>query len=66
MKITYDNSIDAAYVRINNGAIAYTQKISDQILIDKDTHGKVLGIEILGNGQIIVENIVNQVKNARA
>lgn len=47
MKIEYDKTIDAKYVRIKKGKVAYTKKEQDWLLLDCSEEGNVLGIEIL-------------------
>ncbi len=43
----YDSKADAMYIELANGKYSRTRKISDSILVDEDTKGKILGIEIL-------------------
>lgn len=47
MKITYDPEADAAYIKIRNGNIHRTRKISNNLLVDVNRKGNVLGIELL-------------------
>jgi uncharacterized protein YuzE len=48
MKITYDKSVDAMYIKLNE-KLAYhsSQKITDDVLIDYSKDGRVIGVEIL-------------------
>ena len=47
MKMKYDTKVDAAYIELARGRYKKTRKVSDVILVDEDSSGKVLGIEIL-------------------
>lgn len=47
MKISYDPKVDAMYVSFKRGNYDHTNKVSDQILVDVDNKGNVLGLEIL-------------------
>ena len=47
MKFEYDPEADAAYVQIVEGEIAETREIADDLYLDVDAKGNVLGIEIL-------------------
>ena len=47
MKITYDKDIDAMYIHLNKGHYAKSKKVTDDILVDVNKTGKVLGVEIL-------------------
>ena len=55
MKLQYDAKQDAMYINLAKGKYNKTRKISDVILVDEDSAGKVLGIEILG----VKENITS-------
>ncbi len=48
MKITYDKSVDAMYIKLNE-KVAYqsSKKVTDDVLIDYSKDGKVVGVEIL-------------------
>lgn len=47
MKITYDQKVDAVYVRLRVGHYDHTKKVTDSILVDVSKKGEVLGLEIL-------------------
>lgn len=47
MKITYDKNTDAMYIHLNKGRYAKSKKVTDDILVDVNKTGKVLGVEIL-------------------
>lgn len=47
MQIKYDSKIDALYINLSAGKYEQTKKITDSIMVDISSHGKVLGIEIL-------------------
>lgn len=48
MKITYDKTVDAMYIKLNE-KLAYksSKKVSDDILIDYSEDGKIIGVEVL-------------------
>lgn len=47
MKIKYDKKVDALYFSLAKDTYSDSVKISDNILVDKDSKGKVLGFEVL-------------------
>lgn len=47
MKIKYDKKVDALYFTLSEGKYSNTVKISDDIMVDKDTEGNILGIEVM-------------------
>ena len=46
-RIKYDPSADALYISIREDKIAYSDEISDGIIVDYNEKGDVIGIEIL-------------------
>lgn len=47
MKIEYDKTADAVYIKIKNGVVKKTARLSNLINADLDKNGRVLGVEIL-------------------
>ena len=47
MKVTYDKDAGATYVYLSKQRINHTKRISDNVFIDIDDRGKVVGIELL-------------------
>ena len=47
MKITYDKKQDAVYFEFGEGKYDVTKKMSESVLVDYDTEGSVVGIEVL-------------------
>ncbi len=47
MKITHDKTADAIYITLKKGIVASTSKMKNNIIVDMDEHGSILGIEIL-------------------
>lgn len=57
MKLEYDKEADAAYVYleypIKNGEVKKTIELNDNIIIDFDDKGKMLGVEILNASKVL-------------
>ncbi|MBI4080491.1 MAG: DUF2283 domain-containing protein [Candidatus Levybacteria bacterium] len=49
----YDKKENAVWIELAKGKYDHTRKISDAVLVDEDTNGKILGIEILDATQNI-------------
>lgn len=47
MNITYDKIADAVYMKVSQATVAQTVKLDDALLVDKDSHGNIVGLEIL-------------------
>lgn len=46
--ITYDPDADAAYVALSDAAVQESAEVSPGIVLDYDSRGRVVGIELLG------------------
>jgi len=62
MRVTYDRSVDAAYIhleeRIQPGGVAYTYpcdplEVRGEINLDFDHEGRLLGIEVLDASKML-------------
>ncbi len=43
----YDKTADAMYIRLRDGKIKRTVKVNDRLMIDVDTKGNTVGVELL-------------------
>lgn len=51
-KITVDNEVEAAYISLTRNSVASTVVITDNIIIDFDDNGQIIGIEIINSGKV--------------
>lgn len=67
MKISYDKSVDAAYIYLTDeteaGGVAKTYccdplEVNGQIHLDFDREGRLIGIEVLGASQRLPEAVI--------
>jgi uncharacterized protein YuzE len=47
VKVEYDGKADAVYFRIKDADIASTRELEENIIVDVDAAGKLVGIELL-------------------
>jgi uncharacterized protein YuzE len=47
MEITYDTKADALYIHLTDGEFGSNREIQEGIILDLDTEGCLLGLEIL-------------------
>jgi uncharacterized protein YuzE len=45
--LEFDNRINALYLRLKKGKVSSTEPLADNMAIDLDKNGKVLGLELL-------------------
>ena len=53
MKITYDKTVDAINVTLRSGRVAKTVEVAPEIMLDLDSKGKPLYLEIIGASEKI-------------
>ena len=47
MKISYDKIADAMYIRLRDGKVKGTVKVTDRLMVDVDSKGNTVGVELL-------------------
>jgi uncharacterized protein YuzE len=47
MKVTYDQQADALYIELQAAAVARTVDIDPGTLVDLDTDGRLIGVELI-------------------
>lgn len=47
MKLEYDPQADAIYIRLKDAEIATTREVEDNLIVDLDAIGRMIGIELL-------------------
>jgi excisionase family DNA binding protein len=47
MRVTFDRTADASYIKLSDKKIDHTSAVSDYCNVDVDEEGKVVGIELL-------------------
>lgn len=52
MRVEYDKSVDALYIRIHMGDAVRTVDVQEGVNIDLDAEGRVIGLEILNALQL--------------
>jgi len=64
MKIEVDKDVDAAYVYldegIENGEVAKTIEVNDNIVLDFNSEDKLLGIEVLNASGVFSEDLIRK------
>ena len=70
MKIEYDEEVDAAYIYlkypIKDGESKKTKQLNQNIIIDLDAKGKLLGVEILDASRILNKKLILEAKQIPA
>jgi len=59
MKINYDKNADAVYIRLGQGKVVKTIKMTNRLIVDIDRAGRILGLEILDASSQISKQQIN-------
>jgi len=63
-KIEYDEDVDAAYIYlkypIKEGESKKTKELKENVILDFDAKGKLLGIEILNATKVLTKKVVGE------
>ncbi|MCJ7633134.1 DUF2283 domain-containing protein [Candidatus Bathyarchaeota archaeon] len=46
--LAYDSNCNALYIRLKRGKVAESEPVSDNVILDLNKKGEILGIEVLG------------------
>lgn len=47
MRATYDPEADAAYFYLGEATVAATEEVMDNVMLDLDAEGRIVGMEVL-------------------
>tara|TARA_Y100000310_G_scaffold341216_1_gene439656 strand:- start:354 stop:566 length:213 start_codon:yes stop_codon:yes gene_type:complete len=61
MEISYDKKADAIYVEFRKGEFAKNKKIDDLTILDLDSEGNILGLELLDASKRIPAESLSEV-----
>lgn len=65
MKITYDKKGDALYFYANKGKVFKTVAVTNQLIVDFNKTGKILGVELLGASFFVKNKKVPKTMNLK-
>ncbi|MBI3589567.1 MAG: DUF2283 domain-containing protein [Candidatus Liptonbacteria bacterium] len=65
MRLHYDKSEDALYLRFNENLYAESVEVSEGIILDYDKKGKIVGLEILDASKKFPKEFKSAVSNRR-
>jgi|GEM_PF-1851009 len=56
-EVSISTSARAIYIKVQEGKVARTKEISEEVFVDVDSSGKLLGVELLSPGGVVIEEI---------
>ena len=60
--LEYDADSNALYIRLKRGKVAESEPISDNLILDLNRKGEIIGVEVLGPKPIDVTKFSHPVK----
>lgn len=60
--LEYDSASNALYIRLKRGKAAESEPISDNLILDLDKKGEIIGVEILGPAPIDLTKFSHPIK----
>jgi len=66
MKVEYDKDLDIMYIRLKEGRYAFSEEINENTVIDLDSDGRILAIEILDVSDFLGEELLRKTLKAEA
>ena len=65
MKVRYDPEADILYILIKEGKVKDTEEIDDDLFVEYDEKGNIVGIEIWQAGKYVVSEILKSLESAK-
>ena len=65
MKVRYDPEADILYVLIKEGKVNDTEEIDEDLFVEYDENGNIVGIEIWQAGKYVVSEILKSLESAK-
>ena len=61
MKVEYDSKADAMYVWLRRARYEISEELADNVIIDLDESGRIIGIEILDVSKSLGKELVSKI-----
>jgi uncharacterized protein YuzE len=58
--VTYDREADAAYIRLSDGPVRESEQVANDIVLDFDADGRIVGLEILDAHRHLSPDLLEQ------
>ncbi len=65
MKVRYDLEADILYIFIKEGKVRDTEEIDEDLFVEYDENGNIVGIEIWQAGRYVVSEILKSLESVK-
>ncbi|KPV61524.1 MAG: hypothetical protein AOA65_2341 [Candidatus Bathyarchaeota archaeon BA1] len=63
IRVEYDSKADAMYIWLRKARYEISEELAENVIIDLDKRGRIIGIEILDISKALGEDLVNKIIN---
>jgi uncharacterized protein YuzE len=61
VRVEYDEKADAMYIWVRKAKYDVSEELADNVIIDLDKNGHIIGIEVLGASKNLGKELVNKI-----
>ena len=61
VKVEYNRKADAMYIWVRKGKYDVSEELAENVLIDLDKNGRIIGIEVLNASKNLGESLVTRI-----
>jgi len=63
IRVEYDSKADAMYIWLRKAKYEISEELAENVIIDLDKRGRIIGIEILDASKNVGKQLVNKILN---
>jgi len=63
IRVEYDSKADAMYIWLRKARYEISEELAENVIIDLDKRGRIIGIEILDASKNLGKELVNKILN---
>jgi len=63
IRVEYDSKADAMYIWLRKARYEISEELAENVIIDLDKRGRIIGIEILDASKNLGKQLVNKILN---
>jgi len=63
IRVEYDSKADALYIWLRKARYEISEELAENVIIDLDKRGRIIGIEILDASKNLGKHLVNKILN---
>jgi uncharacterized protein YuzE len=64
VQVEYDQKADAMYIWLRKAKYDISEELAENVIIDLDKKGRIIGIEVLGASKNLGKDLVTKIKSA--